>query len=376
MKIAIVHEMLIKLWGAEKVVENWTALYPQADIFTLIYDEKKVGDVFPKTKIQPQTHTLTTQKVYKLFWKQRLCLPFMAQSIEQLDLSTYDVVLVSSSGFAHGIITKPETRTIIYYHSPGRYMWDWTNEYKKDIGAQKGIKGYLLNSLLLKLRQWDYMASQRNNIIMANSRNTAERIKKYYRLEAPVIYPPVETKRFAKKVTADYTSPYKKYYIIISALSEFKRLDIAITWFASLSDVNLVIVGDGNLRKTLEKQTNGAANISFVGKKYGDELVSLVQNSLWLIFPWEEDFWIVPIEVMAAGKSVFALHKWGLTESVIAGKTGDFFYKSNGQDFLECFKLFHKNVLKWKYSSSACKKQAQKFDTCVFEKYITNMIQK
>jgi len=140
MKVALVHEMLIKLGGAEKVLENWQHLFPQADIFTLIYDEKKTGKVFPKEKIHPQVLKCATQKIYSLTKKQRLCLPFMAKAIESFDFSGYDVVLVSSSGFAHGVITKPETKTIIYYHAPARYMWDWTNEYKRDIGAQKGMK--------------------------------------------------------------------------------------------------------------------------------------------------------------------------------------------------------------------------------------------
>jgi hypothetical protein len=137
MKIAIVHEMLIKLGGAEKVVENWVHLFPKADIFTLIYDEKNTGKIFPKEKIHSQVFQLRSQKLYSLTKKQRLCLPFMAQSIEEFDLSDYDVVLVSSSGFAHGVITKPETKTLVYYHAPARYMWDWTNEYKRDIGAQR-----------------------------------------------------------------------------------------------------------------------------------------------------------------------------------------------------------------------------------------------
>lgn len=136
MKVALVHEMLIKLGGAEKVLGNWKNLFPKADIFTLMYDEEKVSKVFPRESIHPQVFTCKTQKLYTLTKKQRLCLPFMARTIESFDFSEYDVVLVSSSGFAHGVITKPETKTIVYYHAPARYMWDWTNEYKKDIGAQ------------------------------------------------------------------------------------------------------------------------------------------------------------------------------------------------------------------------------------------------
>ena len=152
MKIAILHEMLIKFGWAEKVIEDFLKIYPEADLFTLIYDEKKMWKFFPKQKIHPQVFTLFTQKIYNLFKKQRLCLTHMSKAVESLDFSWYDVVLCSSSWFAHGAITKPSTKFIVYYHSPARYLWDWTNEYKKDIWFNSWIKWYFLNSLFLKLR--------------------------------------------------------------------------------------------------------------------------------------------------------------------------------------------------------------------------------
>jgi len=191
--------MFIKLWWAEKVVENWCKIYPKADIFTLIYDEKKVWKIFPKNKINSQVFKLLTQKIYNLTKKQRICLAFMAKSIEQLDFSEYDVVLCSSSWFAHWAITKPETKFIVYSHSPARYMWDWTNEYKKDIWADKWLKSFILNKLFLKLRQWDFIASKRSDITLANSKNTQSRITKYHRKQSEILYPPVETNRFSEK---------------------------------------------------------------------------------------------------------------------------------------------------------------------------------
>ncbi len=380
-KIAIVHEMLVKLWGAEKVVENWTTLYPEADVFTLIYNERECGKIFPKEKIHPQVFSLCTQKIYSLTKKQRLCLPFMAQSIERLDLSAYDVVLVSSSGFAHGVITKPETKTIVYYHAPARYMWDWTNEYKRDIGAQSGIKGYILNRLFLKLRIWDYIASKHHDITLANSATTAKRLQKYFRLESEIVYPPIETARFSKKISNTFLNPFTfqgqgatNYYITLSALTEFKRIDIAINAFKNMPDIPLVIIGDGEYRKNLENLADWAKNIFFVGKKFSDELVSLVQNSLGLIFPGEEDFGIVPIEVMAAGKPVFALKKWGLTETVIAGQTGDFFEDIDGKDFALHFTAFHQKNLAWGFRSEACKTQALRFDKALFEARIDELV--
>lgn len=401
MKIAIVHEMLIKLWGAEKVVENWMKNYLEADIFTLLYDEKTVGNIFPKTKIHPQVFKSIPQKIYSLTKKQRLCLPFMARTIESFDFSEYDIVLVSSSGFAHWAITKPETKTIVYYHAPARYMWDWTNEYKKDIKAQQWTKWYILNSLFLKLRQWDFIASKRHDITLVNSKTTQERVWKYFRLKSEVLYPPIETERFSAiiekkdkesifwKITewlfesqssiswvsqSDFFKKLseKNYYIILSALTEFKRIDIAIKNFPKKEGMHLIVIWEGNERKNLEEICG--ENIVFVGAKFGDELVALVQNSLGLIFPGEEDFWIVPIEIMAAGKPVFALKKWGLTESVIAGKTWDFFEKPNGEDFSETFLKFHEKNIWWTYSKKNCKKQAQKFDEKIFEQRIDKIM--
>lgn len=371
MKIAILHEMLIKLWGAEKVVECLMETFPEADLYTLIYDEKKVGKVFPKMKIKKVPKV--TQNIYALLKNQRFCLPLMPKAVESLDLSDYDVVIVSSSWFAHGLKTPESTKVITYYHSPARYMWDWTNEYKKDIKWQSWIKGLVINRLFLKLRQWDFLASKRTDTYLSNSKNTAGRIQKYYRTDSEILYPPVETKRFAKDIPISENS--EKYYIIISALTEFKKINIAISAFNKISDVKLKIIGWGGYRETLEKMVDGK-NIEFLGAQYGDDLVALVQNSKGLIFPWEEDFWIVPIEVMAAGKPVFA-YRWGwLLETVIESKTWAFFDHEDGKDFVEKFRGFHAANNAWKYSVNTCKEQAEKFSKEAFQKRIKLLVMK
>jgi len=362
MKVAIVHEMLVKLGGAEKVVEVFMEMFPEADIFTLIYDEDKVWEVFPKNKIHPQVFSLGTQKIYNIFKKQRFCLPYMPKAIESLDLSSYDLVLISSSGFAHGVITKPDTKVIVYSHSPARYLWDWTNEYKGDIWASSGIKWYILNRLFLKLRQWDYMAGQRADRVLANSANTAERIKKYHRREADVLYPPVEVNRFSPPPSLPLAG--EGYYIIISALTAFKKIEVAIEAFNQMPDKKLKIIWSGDHASTLQKMSQD--NIEFTGRLWWDDLVKEVSESLGLVFPGEEDFGIVPIEVMAAWKSVFALAKGWLLETVIAWKTWDFFSYPDWSDFIEKFEIFHKYNSTGKYSPQDCIKQAKKFDKQVF----------
>ena len=362
MKIAILHEMLIKLWGAEKVVESLLKIFPNADLYTLIYDEKKVWKIFPKERIAWTAKP--SQIVYKLFWNQRFCLPFMPKAVESLDFSKYDYVISSSSWFAHGAITKNNTKLITYYHSPARYLWDWTNEYKKDIWYDKWIKWFLLGKLFLKLRQWDFSASKRSDTSIANSNNTKSRIKKYFRKDAILLYPPVETNRFSKKMNTEAND--KKYYIILSALTEFKKIEVAIEWFNKYQEWNLVIIWNWNYKESLEKQVTWK-NIQFVWAKYGDELVGFVQNSQGLIFPGEEDFGIVPIEVMAAGKPVFAYRAWWLLETIIEWKTWEFFNDKDGKDFVAELKKFDTKNKAWKYRLVDCRKQAEKFSQQAFE---------
>ena len=379
MKVAILHEMLIKLGWAEKVVENFVNLFPDAPIFTLIYDENKCSKIFPKEKISNQVWKTKTQKVYNIFKKQRLCLPFMAKSIESFDFSEFDLVICSSSGFSHWAITKPETKFVVYCHSPARYMWDWTNEYKRDLWLFSGWKKYFLKPFIentfFKNRQWDFLASQRSDLIIANSKNTQKRIQKHYKRDSVILYPPVETERFWKILEKnDFQKPFEKYYIIISALTEFKKIEIAILWFNKL-DENLLIIWAGDFRENLEKMIK-KENIKFAWAKYWDELVFLVQNSLGLIFPWEEDFWIVPVEVMAAWKPVFA-YKWGwLLETNIENITWSFFEDKFWEDFIEKFKVFHKNNLEKKYLPENCINQAKKFSKEIFEKQFLELIWK
>lgn len=372
--------MLIKLGWAEKVVENLTQIFPEADLYTLIYDEKLVGKVFPKDTIHTSCNSLRSQRVYKIFKKQRFCLPFMKSSVESLDFSAYDRVIVSSSWFAHGLKTWNTTKTIIYYHAPARYMWDWSHEYRAEIGMNTGLKWYLYGIFMKQLRIWDYNAAQHNDILLANSSTTQSRIYKYFRRKSQVVFPPIETDRFAKKTKSLLnTLPFQgkettKYYIILSALTEFKKLNIAIEAFKNIPDVNLLIIWAGEYKTTLEELAENADNIKFTGAQYWDDLVSLVQNSLWLIFPGEEDFGIVPIEFMAAGKPIFALKKWWLTETVVAGKTWDFFDNPDGSDFIEKFHIFHKNNLEWKYKPTHCKTQAAKYDSRVFSQAMKKYI--
>ena len=371
MKIALVHDLLVKLWWAEKVLEKLLQMYPEADLFTLIYDEKKVEKVFPKSKIKHIPSI--TQNIFKLTKNQRFCLPFMSRAVESLDLSEYDVVIADNSAFVHGCITKPETKFIVYYHTPARYMWDRTNEYKKEIWWNSWIKKAVLNYMLKWLRTWDFQASQRHDITLCNSFNVAKRLKKYYKLDSQVVYPNVWVERFDRELETTFEKPFWHYYIIVSALTEFKNISIAIEAFNQMTDKNLVIVWAWNYSETLKSQIK-AFNIKMVWRKYDDELVYLMQNASWLVFAWEEDFWIVPIEAMACWIPVFA-YKWGgLEETMIEWVTWEFFLDIKGWDFASKFIEFDKQLQAWKYNPNLIKRHAYNYSSEVFEEKIRSVV--
>jgi len=367
--------MLIKLWGAEKVAITFLEMFPEADFYTLIYDESQVWKVFPRSLIHPVCNSLPTQRLYSLFKKQRLCLPLMQKSVWKIDFTGYDYVIVSSSWFAHGLDTSKNTKTLIYYHAPARYMWDWTHQYTRQIWLHKWILWYLYWRFLLKLRLRDFESGQNGTLLLSNSTTTQWRIKKYYRRESDVLYPPIETARFWKKISTAEQKNTPQYYCILSALTEFKKIDIAIkNWSKNKWDVKLYIIWTGEYKDFLVSLAKWNKNIKFLGAQYGDVLVELVQSSLWLIFPWEEDFWIVPIEFMAAWKPVFALKKWGLTETVKSWVTWDFFSDSDGSDFWVEFTKFHHKNISGHYKAAACRAKALLYDTSTFEKQIRKYI--
>ena len=378
MKVAILHEMLVKLGGAEKVVSAFLEIFPKADLFTLIYDEKKVWKVFPKSSINKQVFKLTSNKVYKIFKNQRLCFPFMAKSVESLDFSSYDLLLCSSSWFAHGAITKPETKFVVYYHSPSRYLWDYTNEYKNSLGLSNWIKKYFryfFDNLLSKARIWDYIASRRVDLPIAASRHVSKRILKYYkRDDFEIVYPPVETKKFSSlKISSKDSKAKKDYFVTICALTEWKRLDVAIKAFNKMPSKKLKIIWIWNYEQEYKKMVK-SKNIEFLWYKDWYDLVSILKLAKGFVFVSSEDFGISPIEAISCGTPVFWLASWWLLETNIAWKTWEFFYDKDWKDFLEYFKTFEKNIDLGLYKKQNLLKQANKFSKEIFIKNIKELL--
>lgn len=358
MKVAIVTDFLLKLGGAERVTKAILDMYPAADIFTLLYDEKVCGKVFPREKVKESSLAKLPEflrKRYKYFF------PLLPNAVEKFDLTGYDLVISSSSAYAHGVITDLDTTHIVYCHSPMRYAWDYAHKYLDEQNLNfinRGVGGYFMK----KIREWDFLASKRPDFYIANSTHVARRVQKYYRREATVIYPPVEITRFK---TQKY---HEDFFLIVSTLTPYKKIDHAIRLFNKVNK-KLVIIGDGPARGALE--TLAGENIDFLGFRSDKEVAEYLENCQALIFPGEEDFGITPIEAMACGKPVLAYRKGGLLESVVEGETGEFFDEHTVPSMEDAlgrlllnYKFYdHKKIRKHaeKFSEDRFKKEFEKF---------------
>ncbi|MBU4332744.1 glycosyltransferase [Patescibacteria group bacterium] len=311
MKIALAHDHLNQLGGAEKVLFAFHEVYPRAPIYTLIHDSRSARGVFDKLNIK----TSFLQKMPGGLRHMRWYLSWMPAAFESLDLTGYDVVLSDASAFAKGAIVSSGSLHICYCHTPTRYLWSDTHQYVKELKQGWLIKK-ILPLVLNKLRAWDYQAAQRVDNFIANSCNVQKRIKKYYRRESDVIYPPVEVEHFK---IADELG---KYYLIGGRLVSYKRFDLAIKAFNKLG-IPLKIFGTGPEEEKLRKMAKN--NIEFLGQVSDNKKAELYSRALGFIHPHEEDFGITAVESMAAGRPVIAYKKGGALETVIDGETGVFF---------------------------------------------------
>lgn len=360
MKIAFVHDFLLRLGGAERVLKVLMDMYPEAPVYTLLYDKKRVGSVFPESRVIPSS----LQKFPRFIpGMHKFLFPFMPSAIESFDFSNYDVVISSSSAYAHGIVTNLETTHISYYHTPMRYAWDYTHEYLKEqnLGA---IGEVMASRLLHKVRLWDFLASDRVDLSIANSKTVQGRIRKYYRKEAEIIHPPVNVEAYT------VTPHHEGYFLIVSTLTPYKRIDLAIELFNTLGK-RLVIIGDGPDRPRLQRLA--ADNVDFLGFKSDEVVREYMQNCRAFIFPGEEDFGIAPVEAMACGKPVLAYNKGGLTESMIPGVTGQLFDEQSLESMeaaLTQLLINEKN-----YDAKKIRKHAEQFSQAAFEKKMRDLIE-
>ncbi len=358
MRVALVHDYLNQYGGAERVLEAFCEIWPDAPIFTLIYDEKRTGGAFANRKIR----TSFLQKMPLVTAHHRPFLMLMPLAVEQFDLSKYDLVISDSASFAKGVITRPQTLHLCYCHTPTRYVWDDSQRYIEEFNYPKLIKKFI-PPFLNYLRLWDEAASFRPDKYLTNSYFVAQRIKKYYRQEAQVIYPPVKTKQFYLAAKPD------NYFLIVSRFLPYKKIDLAVEVFNELG-WPLKIVGDGPERKKLKKLA--CSNIEFVGLADEKKLANLYAHCRALIFPQEEDFGISAVEAMSAGRPVIAYKGGGALEIIKENETGIFFEEQTRDSLIEALKRFRPE----KFDGRKIQAYARQFDKEIFKNKIREFIQR
>jgi len=366
MKVALIHDHLAQDGGAEKVLEVFSKMFSDAPIYTLLYDKKNVAHRYPNRRIDASIIQKMPGGVRFYQWY----LPFMPMAVEFFDLREYDIVISDTSSFAKGVITPVDTIHICYCHTPTRYLWSDTHQYINELKYNKILKK--IASLILSwIRVWDKMAADRVDYFIANSKVVQARIKKYYKRDSVVIYPPVETKKFyIAKELGDY-------FLIGCRLAPYKRVDLVIETFKKLGgDYKLKIFGDGVDLKRLKKMAHGYDNIEFLGRVNDEYKAELFSKCLAFLNPQEEDFGISKVEAMASGRPVIAYKKGGALETVIEGQTGLFFTEQTIDSLLPVVQKFYTDIKKGinNWDSQKIRQHSDSFSLEKFEENISNFI--
>ena len=333
LKVALIQDWLTEMGGAEQVFKSIYELYPEADIFTLVYTSEVL------TKLNIPEAKVTSSFIQKLPFaktKYRNYLPFFSLAIESFDLSNYDLIISSSYAVAKGVLTNSKQLHICYCHSPVRYAWDLHHQYLREAGLQKGLKGFVVKYFLHKLRIWDVIAANRVDHFIGNSKYIGKRIEKVYRRSAEIIYPPVAVQDF------DFQAAKEDFYFTCSRLVPYKKIDLIVAAFKDLPDKTLVVIGDGPDMEKIKKLAG--ANVRIIGYQPFSVLKDHMKRAKAFIFAAEEDFGIVPVEAQACGTPVIAYGKGGALETVIEGQTGLFFKEQSVKSLVEAIASFEMDI--------------------------------
>jgi len=358
MKVALVHDYLNQMGGAERVVLALHEIFPDAPLYTSIYDPKRVDTAFQKIDVR----TTFMQKLPLVKKHHQPFLPLYPFAMERLDLRGYDLVLSSSSAFGKGVITRPETMHICYCHTPMRWCWNYDEYVERERLGR--ISRSVLPFLMTGLRLWDQMSATRVDHFIANSPVVADRIQKYYRREAVVIPPPVEASRF----TFDPTIVPDEYFLIVSRFMPYKRIDLAIEACNRLQ-LPLVIIGSGRDENRLK--SIAGPTIRFTGRLSDEEVLYYYAHCRAFILPGEEDFGITPLEAQASGRPVIAYGAGGALASVVEGVTGTFFQTQTPESLIAALASFNERI----YDPQTIRNHALEFDKPRFHRRILQFIE-
>ena len=355
MKVAIVHDFLTQMGGAEKVVEVFHDMFPDAPIYTSVFDAKAMPAYYRTWDIR----TSFMQRLAKHKFLHRAALLLYPTAFESFDLSEYDLVLSSSSAFAKGVVTSPDAVHVCYTHAPMRYVWN-TRSYVSNESMSKPLRS-LLTPGLHYLRTWDSIASTRVDRYIGNSSAVAKRINKFYRREAEVIHPPVDIDRFAISETVE------DYCILVSRFVPYKRIDLAVQAFTKMNK-RLKVVGTGRQMKDL--QAMAGPTIEFMGRVDDVELPGMMARARAYIMPGEEDFGIAPVEANACGRPVIAFAAGGALDVQVDGETGVLFHEQT-VDAL-CAAVERMESIEW--NPQRIRENAERFTTEIFRQKILTAI--
>lgn len=360
-RVAIVHEWLTVYAGAERVLEQLLLLYPQADLFV-------VCDFLPPHErdfLQGKTpRTTFIQRLPAARKYYRHYLPLMPLAVEQIDLSGYDLILSSSHAVAKGVLTGPDQLHISYVHTPIRYAWDLYFQYLREANLTRGIKSLLARLILHYVRLWDATTASRVDVFVANSRYVARRIWRTYRRRAHVIYPPVEVNRF------NPGRPREDFYLTLSRFVPYKRVDLIVSAFTRMKRP-LVVIGDGPDFEKIKRLAG--PNVQLMGYQPDEVVRDYMERCKAFVFAAEEDFGITPVEAQAAGAPVIAYGRGGVTETVVAGKTGLFFQKQSEESLIEAVDAFERDS--HSFDPEIIRRHAERFSRERFQREISVLIE-
>ncbi|MGI8631154.1 MAG: glycosyltransferase [Solirubrobacterales bacterium] len=343
---ALVHDFLLDVRGAERVFAELCRMWPHADVFTAVYDEKGTEGRWAHRTI----NTTFLQRLRATSRSFRSLLPLYPFAIERLDLREYELVVSSSSAWAHGVLTEPGSVHVCYCHNPFRYAW---NEREATLAARSPLMRPALAGVFSRWRQWDWIAAQRVDLYVANSEVTRQRIATYFNRESVVVHPPVDVTRFA-------AGPGGEHYLVLSELMSHKRIDVAVEAFTRLG-LPLVVVGDGPALPRLRRMAG--PTISFTGRLGDREVTEMIEGCRALVVPGTEEFGIAAVEAMAAGRPVVGHDAGGLRETVVEGVTGTLFSPSDAAGLTAAVERLESMAI----DPADCRSRAEEFGIDRFE---------
>jgi glycosyltransferase involved in cell wall biosynthesis len=365
-RIAIVHDWLVVRGGAERVLEEMIAIWPDADLFSVLDHYGDDDRVHLRGKRAATTFVQNLPQAAKRY---RGYLPLMPFAIEQLNLSKYDIVVSSSHAVAKGIITGPDQLHVCYIHSPIRYAWDLQHQYLSESGLDTGIRGWLARWFLHRIRIWDVRTASGVDEFVANSSFIARRVAKVYGRNAIVIHPPVNTKIFTSE------SKKEDFFLTASRLVPYKKIAAIVEAFREMPEKKLVVIGDGPELKRI--QNMAGPNVMVLGHQPFEVLRSYMQRARGFIFNAEEDFGIVPVEAQACGTPVIAFGRGGVLDSVLPSnderKTGIFYDDQSPAQIVNAVKKFDSEYKS--FSADACRRNAERFSSEKFREKLGGFVE-